>query len=111
MVYIKEKLCPKGEASCQKDALRLAHADHLDVDYDAVSQTLTMSAYFEGAVKDLGEKERGGWNESISNYAASVPTEIGILSIQKATQPEDVSLGGFLITLDKDKPSECESDH
>ena len=110
VVYVKEKLCPKGDTSCQKDALRLAHADHLDIDYDAVSQTLTLSAYFEGAISGLGEKEREGWNDSISDYAASVPTEIGILSIQKATQPEDVSLGGFLITLDKDKPSECESD-
>ena len=88
----------------------MAHADHLDIDYDAVSQTLTMSAYFEGAVNDLGEKQPEGWDESISGYAASVPTEIGVLNIQKATQPEEVSLGGFLITLDKDKPSECESD-
>ena len=110
VVYVKEKLCPKGETSCQKDALRLAHADHLDIDYDAVSQTLTISAYFEGAVSDLGEKQREGWDESIGDYAASVPTEIGILSMQQATQPDEVSLGGFLVTLDKDKPSECESD-
>lgn len=109
VVYVKEKLCSKGGTSCQEDALRLAHADHLDVDYDAVSQTLTVSAYFEGAVGVSGEKQREGWNESISDYAASVPTEIGILNIQKATQPEETSLGGFLITLDKDKPSECES--
>ena len=106
VTYIQKKLCPKGFKACLQEAARIGTAHCVDVDYDTTSQSLTLRTYHGPAVSSELDKTPRVWDEKITEYAGSVATEIGILNEEVATEPEELSLGGFLVTLGKDvKPS------
>lgn len=105
-IYVREKICSRLDRSCQTDAVRIASADYVDVDYDTISQTFTFSIFYPNAPVATAGKPTDGWDEVIDNYAGSIATEIGILSNEQPMQPEELSLRGVLITLGKGlKPS------
>lgn len=85
---------------------RLAYADSIDIDFDAVSNSLSLSAYFQEPVVSDSLDHRRTWNERIENYGEHTATEIGILQSERSTEPQELSLGGKLIVVGKDaKPS------
>ena len=102
VAWIQEQICPKAVEACEEVA-RIGTADSVDIDYDTVSQSLTFSVYHAQAVSmELG-KMGGIWHEKITERAGLVTTEVGILNEETATEPEELSLGGFLVTLGRDK--------
>ena len=104
--YVKLKVCPKTHQSCQDDAERISSADKVDIDYDTISQTLTFDVYFHQATSAKSLEGPKVWHEDIAKYDDSFPTEVGIFQREKATESEDLSLGGFLIDIGKtDRPS------
>ncbi|KAG8532102.1 uncharacterized protein KY384_003739 [Bacidia gigantensis] len=104
--YIEETICSKKDSACRHDAERIKSADYFDIDYDTISQSFTFTAYFGRAhpVDATGQITKP-WNEYIGDFNGSVATEIGILSSQKSTEPEELSLGGSLVQLSKDTRS------
>ena len=89
-----------NDGSCKARANTLILADYVDIDYDTISQSLVISAFWHS------ESASGRWDEQIDNRGGSVKVEVGVLAIEKATQPEELSLGGFLVVLGEDtKPS------
>lgn len=99
MTYIQQKVCAdNGLCKGRADALNLA--DYVDIDYDTISQSFVISAFWHS------EATTGSWDEHIDNQGGSVKVEVGVLANEKATRPEEVSLGGFLAVLGEDiKPS------
>lgn len=99
MTYIQQKVCvDNGLCKGRADALNLA--DHVDIDYDTISQSLVISAFWHS------EATTGSWDEQIDKQGGSVKIEVGVLATEKATRPEELSLGGFLAVLGEDiKPS------
>jgi hypothetical protein len=68
----------------------------VDIDYDAISHTLTVSTFWSQPLP--GNK---GWTEVItkSSNAVSEKVEVGLLASEKAVDKEDLSLGGFLAVV------------
>lgn len=74
-------------------ALSLHSADYLDIDFDAISQSLVVTAFRQKPPPP------GTWSASIERIGGSGKTEIGILANEDTVEPERISLGGFLTTL------------
>lgn len=98
--YLRQKICPEVDESCRFRTASLKSADYLDIDYDTISQSLVLSAFWHAP--PLTES----WDERIDNSQASLKVEVGVLANEKPTQPEELSLGGFLAVVGEDsKPS------
>lgn len=98
--YLHQKLCPEEDESCRLRTASLRSADYLDIDYDTISQSLILSAFWHSP--PLSET----WDERIDNSQVSLNIEVGVLANEKPTQPEELSLGGFLAVVGQDsKPS------
>ena len=95
-----QKICPEKDESCRLRAASIKSADYLDIDYDAISQSLVLSAFWHSP--PLAE----AWDERIDNSQASIKVEVGVLANEKPTEPEELSLAGFLAVVGEDrKPS------
>lgn len=97
---MRQKICSEKDESCRLRAASLKSVDYLDIDYDTISRSLVLSAFWHSP--PLTE----AWDERIDNSQASVTVEVGVLANEKPVQPEEFSLGGFLAVLGKDnKPN------
>lgn len=94
--YLLEKICPGLHETCKHKADALRSADYIDIDYDAISQSLVLSAFWN--IPPLS----GVWNEQVDTIEGSVQVEVGVLANEKPTQPEELSLGGFLAVIGED---------
>lgn len=99
VTYIQHKVCLPLHQSCLDGAELLRTASYLDVDYDAISQSLKLNSFHHASPPS-------GWTEDMSRVTSSATLEVGVLAPEMATDPESLSLGGFIATLGKDeKPS------
>ena len=91
--FIFHKAC-KGElhGKCAEWAEALASADYIDIDYDAISQVVTTKLYRSRS------SEGDQWNEQIGKDDGS-KTEVGVLSPTLSTDPEKLTVGGFLVVV------------
>ncbi|PGH10135.1 hypothetical protein AJ80_07586 [Polytolypa hystricis UAMH7299] len=103
VTYIQQKICPQGQEdkdnACYERAASLLSADSLDIDYDNISHALTISAYWSQPSSSDG----AGWNEKINkDEKGAHKVEVGLLAIQEAIEPEEISVGGFLAVVGED---------
>jgi hypothetical protein len=78
-------------SGCQKHANSLLSADSIDVDYDSSSRSLVVSGYWSKAPSE------DGWTEDIQKDGAGFEkVEVGLLALEKANDPAELSLAGFL---------------
>lgn len=96
VLYIQQTICANDQ-SCKIKADALESADYLDVDYDTISQSLVVSAFWHAGTLF------GKWDELFDNRNGSVTTEVGILANQKPTNSGELSLRGFLVVLGEDE--------
>ncbi|KAK2801697.1 hypothetical protein FQN50_007610 [Emmonsiellopsis sp. PD_5] len=96
VTYIQQKLCPQSDSACQSHAATLLSADSLDIDYDSISHALTIAGYWSRPSGDAEE----GWKETIEKDER---VEVGVLAMEKATEAEELSVGGFLVVVGEDK--------
>ncbi|MCJ1256631.1 protease B nonderepressible form [Lignoscripta atroalba] len=100
ITYIQQKICLRDDKICFAEATTLESADYLDIDYDTISQALVLSIFRHQSPKSAS------WNEQIHNHGGAVKVEVGVLANEKPTEPEELSLGGFLAVIgEDDKPS------
>ena len=106
--YIREKICQKADEKCKEAAILLANAVYLDIDYDAISQTFTLSAFFDEPFRPhVAAWSPRRWDFHIGDFGGLVKTEVGVLNNERSTQSEELSLSGFLIAIGEEtKPSE-----
>ncbi|KKZ65200.1 hypothetical protein EMCG_08960 [[Emmonsia] crescens] len=102
VTYIQQKICPqqgyKDIDSCQSQVTSLLSADSLDIDFDNISHTLTAAGYWSKS------PQKNGWTETIRKHEESTDkVEVGILAMERARQPEELSMGGFLAVVGEDK--------
>lgn len=100
VTYIEQKICPSVGKACYAKAEFLISVDYLDIDFDTISQTLTLTTF------QHRPPSSGLWNGQISNHKGVTRVEIGVLANETPREPEELSLGGFLTILGEDvKPS------
>lgn len=93
---IQRYTCKSTDTECADRISALDSADSVDLDYDAISHTLTVSAFWSRPLP--GNR---GWTETItkSSNTVSEKVEVGLLASEKAVDKEDLSLGGFLAVV------------
>lgn len=100
VTYIEQKICPPTSQRCHSEAQSLASASYLDIDYDTISQVVVLSAFWHEPPSSLT------WEEQIENSEGADQVEVGVLANEQPTEPEELSLGGFLTVVgEDDKPS------
>ncbi|KAH8663597.1 PIG-X [Tricladium varicosporioides] len=95
VTYITHKLCKTTDSECILRVTLLSSASTVDIDFDTISHALTLTAFWPIQDWDLNFKSTPG-----------ARLEVGILSVEQAVEPEELSLGGFLTVIGEDsKPS------
>ena len=94
--YIQQKICSKSDNACNSRTISLRQAAYLDFDYDAISQSLVLTAFYASS------EMPGGWDERISKFDPAAKLEVGVLAPATPRQPEELSFGGFLINVGED---------
>ncbi|KAL3474537.1 PIG-X [Aspergillus californicus] len=98
VTYIQQKLCGRGDRECSRRAGLILSADSLDVNYDSISHALTISGFWSSPP---GEE---GWTETIGKYASGTDkVEVALLGADKASDPEDIKMGGLLAVVGSDQ--------
>lgn len=91
VTYIQQKICPESHSRCQEHAASLLSADSLDIDYDSSSHSLVVSGYWSKS------PDENGWTEDIRRDGTGFEkVEVGLLALEKANDPQELSVGGFL---------------
>ncbi|KAF2199276.1 PIG-X-domain-containing protein [Delitschia confertaspora ATCC 74209] len=91
--YSSECMIPNAASSPLSPLLS---ASYLDMDYDAISHALTISAFWAREPMD------GSWTETITLNSKGGSIEIGVLSNENNPDPEDLAFSGFLTVLGQD---------
>ncbi|KAL1302587.1 hypothetical protein AAFC00_002965 [Neodothiora populina] len=100
IVYLQHKVCSAENTVCKDQIAQLSKAASLDLDYDTISHALQITTTW--ARSPVGPT----WSEVIRLRSKSDSVEVGVLNPEKPTEPEELSLGGFLTVLgEDDKPS------
>lgn len=73
---------------------------HMDFDFDAISHTVTITAFDVHGANQSPEASMKG-TESITR-PQDVQLELGVMQQETATDPEELSLGGFYMNVDGD---------
>lgn len=77
-------------------AQEVATATSLDIDYDATSRAVILTASWPSA------PDTEGWSEEVTLPHNDSTVEIGVLSHEPNADPEDIQFGGFLTVLGQD---------
>ncbi|KAI9869701.1 MAG: protease B nonderepressible form, partial [Pleopsidium flavum] len=100
IIYIEQNICSSTDQTCHSRATSLRAASYLDIDYDTISQVVVLSAFWHQPPNS------DSWNERIQDLEGDHQVEVGVLASEKATEPEELSLGGFLTVIgEDDKPN------
>ncbi|KAJ5061266.1 PIG-X [Bipolaris maydis] len=101
---LQRTLCGgKEKGYCVDMVGEIVTARYVDVDYDTISRAVVVTAAWPHS------REGGkGWTDEIRLPSKDTTVEIGVLSLEGNTDPEDIQFGGFLTVLGEDeKPSTC----
>lgn len=92
IMYLSATICRTYDTECRAQLALLRTAGSLDVDYDAISNSLRIAAYWDWAT----------WNATLRRKSTSDALEVGILNSEKADEPEEISLSGLLTVVGED---------
>jgi hypothetical protein len=106
VAYIYRTSCSQTDLQCLHSLSMLNIADTVDLDYDSISHTVTITAFWSkqppAFYDPIGEHTTlDAWNLDIVPRGDD-RVEVGILSAGKATEASDLSLNGFLTVLGED---------
>lgn len=108
--YIQRNICKSSDVVCTHSAALLNIASYIDIDYDALSHTLSLTTYWskppEVLMDPVGEwTTYNHWNLAINGSPAD-RNEVGILrpstELSPAASPGEVQMEGFLTVLGQD---------
>ncbi|KPI41586.1 Protein pbn1 [Cyphellophora attinorum] len=110
VVYLQRTFCPGSSLLCIHSTSLLSTADYLDISWSAITQSLTVSAFWSRPPSSLIDpasqhKTTDAWSLSLDIPSATSQTrvEVGILSPEAITaDPQDLTLSGFLTVLGTD---------
>lgn len=106
--YLQRTICPHSSLDCIHSTSLLSFTDSLDISWDTITSTLTISTLWNKPPASLidpssAHKTTNAWSISIDNPPQSSRVEVGILS--STISPSDtteLTLSGFLTVLGTD---------
>nr|POE56773.1 protein pbn1 [Quercus suber] len=96
--YVALHLC-QDNAQCIQEAATLEGASTLDIDFDAISHAITVTAYWTSE----GVSRFKHTHKTVKRTRPQDTVEVGILQVQKADEPEELKFGGVLRVLAADE--------
>lgn len=108
VAYWQRSICTRLDALCTRDAALLNLADSLDFDYDSISHTLTLTAFWSKPPSVLydpiaGSTTQNSWAIDIYRASKFDRVEVGVLSSSQAIDAHDLRLSGFLTVVGEDE--------
>ncbi|KAL2852952.1 PIG-X [Aspergillus pseudoustus] len=98
VTYIQQKHCEREDEECYRHVELISSADSIDINYDSISHSLTMSGYWSKAPGGAD-----GWTEVIRKHkGATGQVEVGLLGAEPANDPEEIKMGGLLAVVGED---------
>lgn len=94
---LAKRICRKFNESCETILSRVETASYLDIDYDTITRALVINVGWSSTPSE------NGWTESISRGKKDGTIEIGVLTHEANSDPEDIGFGGFLTVLGQDE--------
>ncbi|KAI9677532.1 MAG: protease B nonderepressible form [Caeruleum heppii] len=94
--YLDQTVCAAPNNECHGRASSSLNATQIDLDYDAVSKIFIFTAFWH-----IGP-DQGLWHETIRRSNPRDKLEVGILANEKATEAEELSLGGLVMVVGED---------
>lgn len=91
--YLKELVCRSSE-KCESRLQHLQSADYVDINYDAISQSLVVAAFTS--------KQTEPWQLTLQSLEVD-KVEVGVLGLENPVAPESFTLSGFLHVVGVDK--------
>ena len=108
VAYLQRSVCSRSDALCTHDAALLNLADSLDFDYDSISHTLTLTAFWSKPPSVLYDPigdstTQNSWTLDVHRASKLDRVEVGVLSPSQATDAHDLKLSGFLTVVGEDE--------
>lgn len=106
-VNLLERLCtgePSALHACKEQVQDLENATYIDVDFDAISHALILTAFWNPNRRQILPSRRH--QRSIKQTDCGETIEVGVLQSEEATEPEELSMGGYLTVIgESERPS------
>jgi hypothetical protein len=110
VAYLQRTFCPGSSLSCIHSTSLLSTADYLDISWSAITQSLTVSAFWSRPPRSLIDptsqhKTNDAWSLSLDvpSDTSQTRVEVGILAPEAITaDAQDLTLSGFLTVLGTD---------
>lgn len=100
--FLARTICGQFKGPCVNEAASLSYASGVDIDFDAISHAVTVTASWRAGIQNEASRTTPRkWSEVDS-------LEVGILHVEEADadEPEELKLGGYLTVVGEDeKPS------
>ncbi|SMY26962.1 unnamed protein product [Zymoseptoria tritici ST99CH_1A5] len=101
---LAKKLCPVAASVKTMQPLceglhRTKSAAYVDYDFDAISHALNVVVMWEQSTTNLASVDG---QTGLRKITAEDRLEVGVLALEKADEPEEISLGGYLTVVGED---------
>jgi len=108
--YLRANACRtdlKARIACENEAEFATYAASVDIDFDAISHTVDLSALWTADKNALSQRPGSGITDrAVVKYRENHRVEIGVLQNEPVKEVEELSLGGYLAVLgEHEKPS------
>ena len=108
------KICgtkPTALESCESQMQELARVNSIDIDFDVISHSLILSAFWPASDTDKDSLIARRAARAVQKPRAQDRVEVGVLQVENATEPEEMSLGGYLTIIGEDDHPGTTQDH
>ena len=108
--YLQANACRtdlKTRIACENEAEFATYAASVDIDFDAISHTVDLSALWSADKDALFQRPGSGITDrAVVKYRENHRVEVGVLQNEPVKEVEELSLGGYLAVLgEHEKPS------
>lgn len=112
--YLQANACRtdlKARIACENEAEFATYAASVDIDFDAISHTVDLSALWSADKDALLQRPGSGITDrAVVKYRENHRVEVGVLQNEPVKEVEELSLGGYLVVLgENEKPSMFET--
>jgi hypothetical protein len=95
--YLTRVICGPTADRCKSEARELLDADYLDIDWDSISHTLVLKAFWSKSFLPSGV-----WQEKHILPNGDHALEVGVLTNETPEEVEELKYSGFLTQVGKD---------
>ncbi|KAK5680993.1 protease B nonderepressible form [Elasticomyces elasticus] len=96
--WLAKTFCPGTfRGACPNEVATLSFASYIDIDFDAISHAVTLTAVWRAGIGNPGSRTPAKlWGQGDG-------LEVGVLVPQKADEAEEIKLGGYLVVVGEDE--------